>query len=390
MQIGNSDLDLVCDTAIVPALQAAGLDPRRVDRHNTGDLLKSEIVGFLERSEIIIADLTNERPNCYLEIGYAMGLGKKQNLILTARSDHLPDDPNHVAGGPKIHFDLSGYDILFWNEQELDTFKGELEKRIRRRRALVSPAPSGGALLLPWDPAWLDAQREVASAGLSRVGHTGSLELNFALAPPKGTWRQPELLSTVRAANISTFGWPLGIVIDREDKPWRPRPTPDGIVAEIETSSGGPDRPSYDYWALRRNGDFFLLQDLFEDQRTTGVVFLDTRIVRVTEALLFAGRIYNGLQVAPTTMVHVRVRHGGLVERRLTAANRRRQVFQERTTRAESVVTAVAFELDGLDSQLVDLVIELLQPVFTLFDFFELPREVYEDIVNGFVEGEIR
>lgn len=40
MQIGDQDLDYVCDRAIVPALEAAGLEPRRVDRHNTGDLLK--------------------------------------------------------------------------------------------------------------------------------------------------------------------------------------------------------------------------------------------------------------------------------------------------------------------------------------------------------------
>lgn len=43
-----------------------------MDRHNEGDLLKCEIVQFIERSQIIVADVTNERPNCYLETGYAM------------------------------------------------------------------------------------------------------------------------------------------------------------------------------------------------------------------------------------------------------------------------------------------------------------------------------
>jgi nucleoside 2-deoxyribosyltransferase len=84
MQIGDSELDAICDEAIVPAIEAAGFAARRVDPHNAGDLLKSEIVQFLERSQIIIADLTNERQNCYLEIGYAMGLGKKPSLWITA------------------------------------------------------------------------------------------------------------------------------------------------------------------------------------------------------------------------------------------------------------------------------------------------------------------
>ncbi|MER3424341.1 MAG: hypothetical protein C4293_15090 [Nitrospiraceae bacterium] len=80
MQIGNAQLDTMCRDAIVPALKACGFEGRRVDKHNEGGLLKSEIVGLIERSEIIVADLTNERPNCYLEIGYAMGLDKFRNL----------------------------------------------------------------------------------------------------------------------------------------------------------------------------------------------------------------------------------------------------------------------------------------------------------------------
>jgi hypothetical protein len=95
-----------------------------------------------ERSEIIVADLTNERPNCYLEIGYAMGIEKFRNLILTVREDHSPESSNHERGGPKVHFDLAGYDILFGHPGNLDEFRTELEKKIRRRLSVVSPPPS--------------------------------------------------------------------------------------------------------------------------------------------------------------------------------------------------------------------------------------------------------
>jgi nucleoside 2-deoxyribosyltransferase len=105
MQIGDPEMDRVCDEAMVPAIQSAGLVPRRVDRDNAGDLLKAEIVSFLERSRIIVADLTNERPNCYLEVGYAMGLGKKPNLILMAREDHHHRSPNYRVDGLRVHFD---------------------------------------------------------------------------------------------------------------------------------------------------------------------------------------------------------------------------------------------------------------------------------------------
>lgn len=103
MQIGNGELDQVCEKAIVPAVQACGLDARRVDKHNEGGLLKSEIIKYIQNADIIVADLTNERPNVYLEIGYAMGIDKFRNLILTVREDHFPDSPKYMRGGPKVH-----------------------------------------------------------------------------------------------------------------------------------------------------------------------------------------------------------------------------------------------------------------------------------------------
>ena len=137
MQIGSPELDRVYERVIAPALEACGLRPRRVDRHNRGGLLASEIIAFIEESEILVADLTNERPNCYLEVGYALGVGKFTNVVLTAREDHDPESPRHRPGGPKVHFDLAGYDILFWHPERLDAFRQELEKRIARRRLLL-------------------------------------------------------------------------------------------------------------------------------------------------------------------------------------------------------------------------------------------------------------
>lgn len=137
MQIGNAELDELFDRAIVPALRACGFVAKRVDRHTRGGLLHSEIISFLEESEIIVADLTNERPNCYLEVGYALGAGRFTSVILTAREDHNADSPNHRVGGPKIHFDLVGYDILFWHPGRLREFTAELTKRIRRRQLLL-------------------------------------------------------------------------------------------------------------------------------------------------------------------------------------------------------------------------------------------------------------
>ncbi len=91
MPIGDKELDNNYYNVISPVLKSLGLEAKRVDKHNEGNLLKSEIVEFIKSAKIIIAELTNERPNCYLEIGYTMGLNKFQNLILLAREDYNPE-----------------------------------------------------------------------------------------------------------------------------------------------------------------------------------------------------------------------------------------------------------------------------------------------------------
>jgi hypothetical protein len=138
MQIGDPELDLVYEEAVAPALEACCVEPRRVDRHNRGGPILSEIMIFIEEAEVVVADLTNERPNCYLEVGYVMGLGKLTNLVLTARADHDVHAAEHRPGGPRVHFDVAGFDILFWQPAALDDFRRELEKRVRRRRDMLS------------------------------------------------------------------------------------------------------------------------------------------------------------------------------------------------------------------------------------------------------------
>ena len=113
------------------------MEPRRIDRHNEGRFLMREVATLLNRSKLIIADLTHERPNCYFEAGYVYGLDKSNHLILSAREDHNPGSPNHRRDGPRIHFDISGYDILFWNADKIDAFKFDLAKKINYRLEVI-------------------------------------------------------------------------------------------------------------------------------------------------------------------------------------------------------------------------------------------------------------
>lgn len=385
MPIGDPELDRMAASAIVPALAACGLDPKRVDKHNAGGLLKAEIVGFIEGAEIIIADLTLERPNCYLEIGYAMGVDKFRNLILTVREDHFQDSSNHKKGGHKIHFDLAGYDILRWYPEDIDSFRVELEKRIRRRLAIIAEPPKDQSGLSAQDE-WLTQQAATAYKGLKTTSRTAFMELHFSLTG-SDRFELPKLRDAAERAPIHTFGWPIGAFLHREGI--RPHPRADGIAAEI-TREG---RDAYDYWALRRNGDFYWLGSLFEDDRDDGrgkAVFFDTRIVRVTEALLYCVRLYTALGLDRQRIVNITVRHVGLKGRRLSAANSARALHDERDPSHENESAShMTLRLEQIETELVVLVKQVIAPLFALFDFFELNGRVYEEIVNNFVAGRV-
>ena len=379
MQIGNSELDKLYDTAIVPALVSCGVQPRRVDKHNSGGLLKSEIVGFIQSADIIVADLSNSRPNCYLEVGYAMGLDKFRQLILTAREDHNPDNPEYDAANAKVHFDLSGYEILFWSADAMDAFREQLSKRIRRRLAIL--APSRVPASPPWNADWVSSQRQIALSGLASDGRKSYMEVLTAVVDSKLNVSQGELLAQAESAQVHTFGWPIGIVLQPEGL--RPVPKVDGIQAEVRAPRPGTVG-SYDYWVLQKDGTFYFLESLIEDRRQPGAVFFDTRIIRITEALLHTARLYSRLGVPPDAEVWVSVRHGGLKDHELSASSDRYDPPGGYSS-VDEVAEDLHTTLSGIESHLTELVEQLTAPLLVVFGYFKVGSAVYEDIVSRFV-----
>jgi len=376
MQIGNPELEEVCSKAIVPALRNCGLDPKRIDKHNEGGLLKSEIIKLINESEIIVADLTNQRPNCYLEVGYAMGVDKFKNLILTARGDHNPTSPNFKLDGPRIHFDLSGYDILFWDSNDLDTFQNELTKRIQRRRAILGDfiySPN-----IPWDIEWINEERKTAQSGLRAIELEGSMEVCFALDVPKPEKTQPELREAARLAPLRISAWSIGVFLLAEKN--QPKPKVNGIFAEFSAERDG----LYTYWALKRNGDFYTLESLLEDAQQQNTIFAVTRIERVTEALLYCARLYANMNIDPTHFVNISIKHASL-KGRIIAPEWNLRISQQYKTSESEIDSSVRTTLSGIESNLVSLVKKLTKPLFIVFDFFQPADSIYERIVNNFV-----
>jgi len=296
--------------------------------------------------------------------------------------------------GPLLYID-------FDDDAEYETRLIELARVIHEAPAISKPAlgpnPFSGkappfraatqSIENRLDSDWFAAEHTKAQTGIDNLQLNGRMELRVGLSPPLAN-SQIELLNAVKQSEIKTFGWPIGITLENRDE-YRPRPYGDGIRAEVAIGDQSTSRKSYDYWSLRSNGEFFLLQSLFEDSRTSGEIFFDTRIVRVTESLMFIERLYNALGASSESRVLIRVAHSALKHRTLTSASPNRDVRPRKADEDQSSSEVVAI-LGNMHETRVEDVQKLLAPMFMLFDFMQFNTEVYKDIVQSFEEGRVR
>ncbi len=93
------------------------------------------------------------------------------------------------------------------------------------------------------------------------------------------------------------------------------------------------------------------------------------------------------MEVDPTSIVNIAIKHGGLKGRIIDVDNASRMVFREYSCSEDEVESSISTSLSGLETNLVELVKQLIVPLFTLFNFFKLEDAIYEEIINTYVQG---
>lgn len=91
--------------AIVRVCINFDLEATRVSDTPDSGAIHPQILEEIEDAELLIFDLTIERPNVYYELGYAHGVGnRREEIILIAKT------------GTNIHFDISHLRILYYDD----------------------------------------------------------------------------------------------------------------------------------------------------------------------------------------------------------------------------------------------------------------------------------
>jgi hypothetical protein len=118
MGYNNCVLDSYYDEAIKPTVESLGYSCVRVDRQPYSDKISDQIRNGIDDCAVVIVDLTDDRPNCYFEAGYAVARDK---VIIFQR---LNSPPKYEA---VTHFDVQEYPFILYGTL------AELREKLRFR-----------------------------------------------------------------------------------------------------------------------------------------------------------------------------------------------------------------------------------------------------------------
>ena len=112
--------------AIKQECTALGLNASRADDDAGSNFVIIRIGQQLEEAELIICDLTHERPNVYFELGYAYGIGNGGNRVLLIAKERTD-----------LHFDIRSFNVHEYSSPETlqAILRRNLPEMLRRCRS---------------------------------------------------------------------------------------------------------------------------------------------------------------------------------------------------------------------------------------------------------------
>ncbi|HEV3163686.1 MAG TPA: DUF444 family protein [Isosphaeraceae bacterium] len=109
----NPLLEEIYSGGIKPAVEQLGFRCIRADELEHNERITNVVIDMICQADFIIADMTEDRPNCYYELGYAHALGK---VVIPT-----------IYREPTLHFEVQDYHFIVYSSAE------DLRERLNRR-----------------------------------------------------------------------------------------------------------------------------------------------------------------------------------------------------------------------------------------------------------------
>lgn len=111
------------DDILAPAIESSGLKPYRVDRDPSVNIPIEDIEKEIENSQLCLADISEDNPNVWFEIG--MALAKNKDLIMISKKSKK-----------EFPFDVRHRNIITYKTESTSDFK-ELKSAITNRAQAI-------------------------------------------------------------------------------------------------------------------------------------------------------------------------------------------------------------------------------------------------------------
>jgi len=212
----------------------------------------------------------------------------------------------------------------------------------------------------------------------------GFYEMGFALLDAEPTQSLSVLQERLQhTRNVRMTGWGPFLAMNRSE--WHPYAYEGMVEAWVGCPVG--DRVSEiepahaDFWRADREGNLYTIRGYTEDSLVNipagQVIDITLPVWRVGEAAYFATRY--AAQFEAVEAIAIYVRFTGLNGRALTSINGRRLLFDDRLCRTDEVVLETTTSVAQLRDNMVEVIHELLRPLYEAFSFFELSAVLVEE-----------
>jgi hypothetical protein len=218
----------------------------------------------------------------------------------------------------------------------------------------------------------------------------GSYECAFSIL---GSFEQPtlgELRQIISQRVTHHSGWPSFIDLNR--RPYSPSPVDGAVQAWVgPDSDGSTDSPDHhDFWRISPEGFMYLKRGYSEDrvleQYQPGAVFdITVSTWRIADAIFQAYNIAKGFGLENFKLL-CKFDFFGIKGRQLVALRgSNRLISTKRICNQERYEKTITIDAQGLPELLPEVVDGVLRPLYELFDFFSLPKDLTRQEIAKFI-----
>lgn len=313
-----------------------------------------------------------------------------QKTLIPSRVYVRRPTPESAEPGSAVEWrDLLDRCVRAGRDDLLDAIRGVLDGRGER-----SPAaePTSLERLQAWAEAGISRWRALAPAaeGDKPIDPPGTYTVSYQIEGELPQRSLSEVLDLLRGIPGYT-GW----------RPWWV-PTRDGIrpyqfdsLIECyhghEANKRTTDPAHADFWRASTQGQLLLIRGYDEDSHreraAPGTAFdLTLPVWRIGECLMHAATYASRFAGEPRP-VTFSVTWSGLRDRELVHLEGRRMLFPGHAAKQDSFTASLTTDSNTIADQLPELLHGLLHPLYSLFDFFDLPKALVDEEIQRMRSG---